>query len=50
MHSVVPLGENKVEPLQQFHPGRQSGIRVRPLVDLVSEGNHDTKRHQEAVG
>ena len=36
--------------MKPFNEGRQSTVRVRPLVNLIGERDHDAERQEEGVG
>ena len=46
---MVPPRQNDMHPLQPLDPGRQMTVRVRPLVDLVCEGDKETEGEESAV-
>ena len=49
VHPVVLAGQNDVAVLQEGDPARQPKVSVRPLVDLVGEGDEDGQSEHIAV-
>ena len=46
---MMQPGEDQVPVLQPHHSPREARVRVRPLVDLVGEGDEQTQHQEEAV-